>query len=238
MFLRHSLFAVIALALLAFSPMPAVADHPDKDIAEQAERAQKAGTVLNEIMGTPDKGVPDYLLERARAIAVFPNVVKGAFGVGGSHGKGLIIARKGKGWGTPSYIDIGGASVGFQIGVSASDLILVFTDEAGVKSLLQGKVKLGADAAVVAGPVGRTAEAGTDIQLKSGIYSYSRSKGLFAGIALDGAVLTINDSANHKVYGKTVSGTDILLNGKVAPNATVMPFVNAVKKNVSRAKTS
>ena len=238
MFLRNSLSAVIALALLAFSPMPAVADHPDKDIAEQAERAQKAGTVLNEIMGTPDKGVPDYLLERARAIAVFPNVVKGAFGVGGSHGKGLIIARKGKGWGTPSYIDIGGASVGFQIGVSSSDLILIFTDEAGVKSLLQGKVKLGADAAVVAGPVGRTAEAGTDIQLKSGIYSYSRSKGLFAGIALDGAVLTINDSANHKVYGKTVSGTDILLNGKVAPNATVMPFVNAVKKNVSRAKTS
>jgi len=235
MFLRKSLLALTAITLLAFSPAPAVTADKDDD---HAERAQKAAEVLNEIMGTPDKGVPDYLLERAKAIAVFPHVVKGALGIGGSFGKGLIIARKGRGWGTPSYVDISGGSVGFQIGVSATDVILVFTDEGGVKALLEGKVKLGADAAVVAGPVGRTAEAGTDIQLKSGIYSYSRSKGLFAGIALDGAVVTINDSANHKVYGKAVSGNDILLSGTVAPNATVMPFVRAVQKNVSRAKAN
>jgi lipid-binding SYLF domain-containing protein len=235
MYFRKSLLALVAITLLAFSPAPAVTADKDDD---QAERALKAAEVLNEIMATPDKGVPDYLLERAKAIAVIPHVVKGALGVGGRFGKGLIISRKGKGWGTPSYMDLSGGSFGLQIGVSASDVILIFTDEAGVKSLLEGKLKLGADAAVVAGPVGRSAEAGTDIQLKSGIYSYSRSKGLFAGIALDGAVLTINDSANHKVYGKNVSGHDILLAGTVAPNATVMPFVRAVQKNVTRAKTS
>jgi len=237
MFLRKSLLALVAITLLAFSPAPAVTADKDKD-NDHAERALKAAEVLNETMGAPDKGVPDYLLERAKAIAVIPHVVKGAFGVGGRYGKGLIIARKGKGWGTPSYIDIGGGSFGLQLGVSASDLVLVFTDQGGVKALLEGKLKLGADASVVAGPVGRNAEAGTDIQLKSGIYSYSRSKGLFAGIALEGAVLTINDSANHEVYGKAVSGTDILMNGTVAPNATVMPFVRAVQKNVARAKTS
>src|SRR5688572_4825502 len=235
MFLRKSLLALVAITLLAFSPAPAVSGDKDDD---HAERALKAAEVLNETMGAPDKGVPDYLLERAKAIAVIPHVVKGAFGIGGRYGKGLIISRKGRGWGTPSYIDIGGGSFGLQLGVSASDLVLIFTDEGGVKALLEGKLKLGADASVVAGPVGRNAEAGTDIKLKSGIYSYSRSKGLFAGVALEGAVLTINDSANHKVYGKTVSGTDILLNGTVAPNATVMPFVRAVQKNVSRAKTS
>lgn len=202
-----------------------------KNANNETERAQNAADVLTEIMGVPEKGIPNELMERAHAIAVIPHVVKGAFGVGGRYGKGLVSRRLDNGrWSAPSYIDIGGGSFGFQIGAEATDLVLVFTNEDGLKSLLKGKVKLGADASVAAGPVGRAGELSTDVRFKSEIYSYSRSKGLFAGVALDGAVITIDDSANKKVYSKAVTGDDILLNGKVAANSTVMPFVDALNK--------
>ena len=132
------------------------------------------------------------------------------------------------GWSPPAYIEIGGGSFGLQIGVQASDVVLVFTDEDGIRGLLKGKLKLGADAAVTAGPVGRKAEAGTDVLLRSGIFAYSRSKGLFAGISLDGSVVTIDDSSNRKAYGKSLTGEQILLGREVKPNATVEPFVMAL----------
>src|SRR5207237_5500223 len=141
------------------------------------------------------------LMSRAEAIAVIPHGVKGAFGVGGEYGKGLVSHRLESGrWSPPSFIKIGGGSFGLQLGVEATDLVLVFTDSQGFKGLLEGKVKLGADAAVAAGPVGRNAQASMDVMLKSPILAYSRSKGLFAGISLDGAVVTIDDSENRKVY--------------------------------------
>jgi lipid-binding SYLF domain-containing protein len=170
----------------------------------------KAGEVLTEIMQAPDSGIPDELMEHAVAVAVIPHMVKGAFGLGGTFGKGLVSHRVNGKWAAPAFIEIGGGSFGLQLGVQATDVILVFTSEDGFKGLLDGKLKLGADAGIAAGPVGRKAEAGTDILLKSPVLSYSRSKGLFAGVSLEGAVVTIDDSANKKVYGKDVTGHDIL----------------------------
>jgi lipid-binding SYLF domain-containing protein len=170
-------------------------------------------------------------MSRAEAIAVFPHVVKGAFGVGGEYGKGLVSARMPNGrWSTPAFIKIGGGSFGFQIGAQATDLVLVFTSRDGFKGLLDGKVKLGADAAVAAGPVGRDASAATDVLLKSPVLAYSRSKGLFAGVSLDGAVVSIDDSENQRVYGKEITAQDILYNGSARMNDIVTPFVHALEK--------
>jgi lipid-binding SYLF domain-containing protein len=139
-------------------------------------------------------------------------------------------------WSAPSYIKISGGSFGFQIGGQATDLVLVFTSKDGFKGLLNGKVKLGADAAVAAGPVGRNAQVATDVMLKSPVLAYSRSKGLFAGIALDGAVVSIDDSANQRVYGKEITAEDILYNGKARMNAAVAPFVRELDKDAAPRK--
>jgi len=214
---------------------PILAGQNADKLKDERERAANAAEVLNEIMKTPDQSIPQELLSRSYGMAIIPHVVKGALGVGGRHGKGLIATRRASGkWGTPAFVDLSGGSFGFQIGVTATDLILVFTDRSGIDGLLSGKLKFGVDAAAAAGPVGRTAEASTDVKLKSAIYSYSRSKGLFAGVALDGAVLSIDDSANHKVYGIGVSGTNILVDKKVNPNPVVNPFVTALTKHAAK----
>jgi lipid-binding SYLF domain-containing protein len=203
------------------------------DVKDESERARKAGTVLSEIMAAPDEGIPADLLEKSHAIAIIPHVVKAAFGFGGRYGKGLISRRNEAGkWTAPAFITIGGGSVGFQIGGSATDLVLVFTNEDGLKPLLKGKFTLGGDASVAAGPVGRTASGSTDITLSSAIYSYSRSKGLFAGVSLDGASITMDDSANQAVYGSPVTGEDILLRSKVQVNQVVRPFIASLEKYV------
>jgi lipid-binding SYLF domain-containing protein len=197
----------------------------------EAARAAEAANVLTEIMNIPESDIPEELMARAHGIAVIPHVVKGAFGIGGQWGKGLMSQRNEDGsWSQPAFIEIEGGSFGFQIGLQASDIVLVFADESGIKGLLKGKVKLGADASATAGPVGRNAEVGTDVLLRSGVLAYSRSKGLFAGISLDGSVVTINDDANHKVYGKDVTGEQILLGKGVGINDTVDPFVKTLEK--------
>ncbi len=199
----------------------------------EKERAVESAAVLQQILKAPDKTIPRGLLKDARAIAVIPHVVKGAFVVGGEYGRGLVAQRESGGtWSTPCYVDLSGGSIGFQLGASATDFVLVFTNSDGIKPLLKGKVKLGADATLAAGPIGRSAEGGTDITLKAAVYSYSRSKGAFAGIALDGAVLSIDDSANLKVYGEPLSGKDILLNGRAKPNGIVEPFLDALQRDV------
>jgi lipid-binding SYLF domain-containing protein len=206
-----------------------------KDKGEEAERALSAANVVTEIMNAPDTSIPEELMQRAQAIAVVPNVVKAALGVGGRHGKGIVARRlPDKTWGAPAFVDISGGSFGLQLGVSVTDLILVFTNEDGLKGLFEDKVELGGDAGVAAGPVGRSAEAGTNVTFDSPIYSYSRSKGLFAGIALKGTVMTIDDSSNHKVYGENVSGRDILLRGAVRPVREVKPFLAALNREAGR----
>ncbi len=205
----------------------------ESGISRERERAVESAEVLGDIVKAPDKAIPKELLEDARAIAVIPHVVKGAFMAGGEYGRGLVSQRESNGkWSTPSFVDIRGGSFGFQIGASATDFVLVFTNSEGIKPLLKGKVKLGADASLAAGPIGRSAQAGTDITLTAAVYSYSRSKGVFAGIALDGAVLSIDNGANQKVYGAPLSGQDILLAGKAKPNGIVEPFLQALQKDV------
>src|SRR5262252_3029540 len=222
-----SVFVVFAFA------NPVVAQQSNKlaDVrrSTEAERATDAANVLTQIMNIPENAIPDELMGRAYGIAVIPHVVKGAFGLGGQWGKGLMSQRREDGsWSPPAYVEIGGGSFGLQIGVQASDIVLVFTDESGLKGLLKGKVKLGADASATAGPVGRKAEVGTDVLLRSGIFAYSRSKGLFAGISLDGSVISIDDDANRKVYGKDVTGEQILLGKEVSLSQTVAPFLETL----------
>jgi lipid-binding SYLF domain-containing protein len=204
---------------------------------DESERVMKATSTLTEIMQIPDKGIPDELMEHAVAIAVIPHMVKGAFGIGGNFGKGLVSHRGADGrWSAPAFIEIGGGSFGLQLGIQATDLVLVFTSDQGFNGLLEGKLKLGADAGVAAGPVGRKAEVGTDILLKSPVVSYSRSKGLFAGVSLEGAVVSIDDSANKKAYGKELTGNDILMGKGVAVNNVVAPFVHALDMYAPQVK--
>jgi lipid-binding SYLF domain-containing protein len=193
-------------------------------------------------MEAPDQAIPEALLKEAYGIAVIPHVVKGAFGFGGRYGKGLVAQRNADGgWGTPLFIQISGGSFGLQLGVQATDVVMVFTNSDGIKPLLRGKLKIGADASATAGPVGRNAEAGTDILLNSAIYSYSRSKGLFAGVALDGAVIQLDDNANKSVYGKKSVAADVSKSKlSAAAMGVVQPFLRALQKYApaGAAKTS
>jgi len=230
MFQRKNLLIAFVMLFVLATSVPAWA-------SEYSERAMNAAKVLTEVMQIPDNGIPDELMEHAVAVAVIPHMVKGAFGLGGTYGKGLVSHREPGGkWSAPSFIEIGGGSFGLQLGVQAADLVLVFTSDEGFKGLLNGKVKLGVDAAVAAGPVGRKAEVGTDVLLKSPVFSYSRSKGLFAGISLEGAAVTIDDSANKKVYGKEVTGHDIMLGKGVQMNNDVAPFVRALQMSSPQPK--
>jgi lipid-binding SYLF domain-containing protein len=219
-------FLVVVFALTN----PLKAEQSGKKSTE-ADRATEATNVLNEVMSIPESSIPEELMARAHGIAVIPHVVKGAFGIGGQWGKGLMSQRHEDGkWSPPAYIEIGGGSFGLQIGVQATDLVLVFTDENGLKGLLKGKLKLGADASATAGPVGRKAEVGTDVLLRSAVFAYSRSKGLFAGVSLDGSVVGIDESANRNVYGGEVTAEQILLKNDVRSNATVLPFLTTLEK--------
>jgi lipid-binding SYLF domain-containing protein/peptidoglycan hydrolase-like protein with peptidoglycan-binding domain len=208
----------------------------DKDAAD---RINKAAAVLQDLTASSDKRIPNELLERAEAIAVIPHMIKGAFGIGGRYGKGVVAQRMDSGrWSPPAFIEIGGGSFGLQIGATATDLVLVFTDRNALDLLESGKdLKLGVDAGVVAGPIGREAEAGVNANLKTAVYAYSRAKGLFAGVALDGAVLNMDNDTNHKVYGESVDAKQIM-NGNVAMNSLVRPFMDALEKVVPKKRIS
>jgi lipid-binding SYLF domain-containing protein len=208
---------LVLTALLALM-LPFAANAQEKEI----QRADNAVRVLAEILAIPEESIPERLLREAEAIAVMPDVVKAGLIFGGRGGKGLMAVRGSDGtWSNPSFITLGGGSFGFQAGVQSADVVLVFRNRRGVDNIVNGKFTLGADASVAAGPVGRSAQASTDGQLKAEIYSYSRARGLFAGIALDGAVIAIDNRANRRVYGRDVTARMILEN-------RVRPQVNAV----------
>jgi len=179
-----------------------------------------AGQVLNELRQSPDQGVPTWLLERAYAVAVVPGVIKGAFFWGGRRGKGVLTVRKDNGsWSDPVFINLTGGSFGLQVGVQSTDVLLVFTSKAGVEGIVGGKVTLGADASVAAGPVGRQTGAATDVGLNAQVYSYSRNSGIFIGVALDGSAITIDKSSNGAFYGRP----GILASDIIAGNVTTVP---------------
>jgi lipid-binding SYLF domain-containing protein len=208
---------VLMFALLSLASVPAFAGDTE------TRRAENAVRVLNEVMQAPDRAIPQDLLRNAHAIAVIPDVIKAGLVIGGRHGDGLIAVKTRDGtWSNPSFVSLTGGSIGFQAGVSSTDVILVFRTERGVDSIVHGKFTLGADASAAAGPVGRSAQASTDAQLKAEIYSYSRARGLFAGAALDGTALTIDNDANQAVYGDGVTVRRIFDGGvSGVPNAVV-----------------
>jgi lipid-binding SYLF domain-containing protein len=197
---------------------------------EASDRAMKAAWVLQDLTSAYDKKVPDGILERAEAIAVIPHLVKGAFAIGGRYGRGVVSVRTESGrWSTPAFVSIGGPSFGVQAGVEATDVVLVFTDRAVLNKLEEGtELKLGVDVAVTAGPMNHSAEAGVNPTLPT-VYSYSRVKGLFAGVALDNAGLILDRGTNKNVYGPSVDVKQIL-GGSVATNPTVQPFMVELDK--------
>ena len=202
-------------------------------VSKQEQRLQEAHRVLRQIMNTPEKGIPQDLLARSYCVGIIPSVKKLALGFGGRHGAGFVLCRKDRGkgaWGPPSGFSISGGSFGLQLGYSATDFVLLFMNDDGMEKLLQDKFTLGADANVAAGPVGRTASAATDAQLTAKVLAYSRSKGLFAGVALEGAVLRPSGDDNQALYGRKISAKELLLNGTAAPPASAGPLIQELTK--------
>lgn len=225
----HSKTRSLLLGLLLAVPLLAAAG------VKEEKRAQAAVAVLREVQSVPDIEIPESLLSKAYAIAVIPDVVKVGLVVGGRRGKGLISVRQMDGtWSNPAYISITGGSFGFQAGVQSADIILVFRTQRGVDNLVSGKFTLGADASVAAGPVGRQASAATDIELKAEILAYARTRGLFAGIALDGSALAIDYDAIERVYGRGTSPR-ALFEGRVKGAPTfIVDFRDQLEEQTSR----
>ena len=195
---------------------------------DATERLDNAKQVLHEIMGMPDKGIPEEVLEHAKCIAVVPHMVKGGFVFGGKGGKGVATCRTSNGWSAPAFITISGGNWGLQIGLEAVDLVMIIQNEKGMQKLLESNFHLGADASAAAGPVGRHAEAGTDWKLDAEILTYSRAKGAFAGLTLEGASIRQDNDSRHAIYGPKVT-TRALLLGQVTPPAVVEPFLAEVR---------
>lgn len=202
------------LGVLPILSTSAWAANEEKD----EDRLQNSGTVLKEILDVPDD-IPQHLLDKADCVIVFPSVLKAAFIVGASYGRGAMSCRQGKGfagrWGAPSMMALEGGSFGFQIGGEATDFVLLVMNERGAKGILSSKVKLGTDAAVAAGPVGRDASAETDATLRAEVLSYSRSRGLFAGVSLEGSTVRPDNGANVQIYGHKIPAQQIVLSGRV-----------------------
>jgi lipid-binding SYLF domain-containing protein len=207
-------FLVLSTIAMFAAPFAFASDRDD-DVA----RTEKAAQVFRQIMDTPDKGIPDDLLEKAKCIAIIPGDKKFAFIFGGSYGRGVAPCRTSTGWSAPIFVAIDGGSVGYQIGGSSTDLVMLFMNDHALKSLLGDKFKLGADASVAAGPVGRKTSAATDLRLNAEILTYSRSKGLFAGFSLDGAVMQADRSGDHSMYGHDVDRHQILDGSVHAPES-------------------
>jgi lipid-binding SYLF domain-containing protein len=205
------------------------------DREDDVKRTHKAAQVFKEIMNTPDQGIPQELLESVKCIAIIPGDVKFAFIFGGNYGRGLATCRTGHGWSAPMFVAIEGGSVGYQIGGSSTDLVILFMNDHALQSLLSDKFKIGADASVAAGPVGRHAAADTDVKLKAEILSYSRAKGVFAGVSLDGAVVQADKSGDEAMYGEHVDRHEIL-SGKVAVPESARPLLHEIGEYVHEAK--
>ncbi|MHC9083624.1 lipid-binding SYLF domain-containing protein [Luteimonas sp. RIT-PG2_3] len=226
---------LLATALaVSFSAAPAFAG------VDEDARAQNAVRVLTDIQAIPESAIPDKLLDEARAIVVIPDTLKVGLVLGGRRGHGLLSVKNADGsWSNPSFIKLTGGSIGFQAGVQSSDVVLVFRNDRSLESIVNGKVTLGADAGVAAGPVGRSASAATDGQLKAEIWSWSRARGLFAGVALDGAVLSIDSAANEAVYGRDTTPR-MIFEGRLShsPSNAVVDFRDRLEEATASARAT
>ena len=230
-YLMSMLFVVMAV----FSSSVSAAD-PEKDTS----RLENTGTVLKEILDVPDD-IPQDLLDKADCVVVFPSVLKGAFIVGASYGRGAMSCRRGRDfrgpWGAPTMMALEGGSFGFQIGGEATDFVLLVMNERGASGILTSKVKLGADASVAAGPVGRTASAETDATLRADILSYSRARGAFAGVALEGSTIRPDNGANKQIYGREIPARQIVLTGQVTIPLAAQKMVSTLDSRTPRHKS-
>jgi lipid-binding SYLF domain-containing protein len=199
---------IVIAALLALTSVASLAL---SDAGDDPKKLQDAKAVFTQLMGSTDRAVPKQLLENCKCIAVIPGVMKAALGYGVRHGKGVMSCRTADGWSLPTFVNINGGSAGFQIGVESTDLVLFFMSERGAKSLVNGtKFTIGGKASVAAGPFGRSGEAATNLEMKAEIYSYAKSKGLFAGLSVEGAKLAPDNEDNHEYYGPGVNAKDLL----------------------------
>jgi SH3 domain-containing YSC84-like protein 1 len=216
--MKKILFLLLTATLMGlpalFLPASTRADDKDKD----EDRIQNSGQVMKEIVNIPDD-IPQSVLDKAECVIVLPSVIKGAFIVGADYGRGVMTCRSGEDfrgpWGAPTMMALGGGSVGFQIGGQATDFVLLVMNDDGARAILNSKVKLGGDASAAAGPVGRNAEADTDATMRAEVLTYSRARGLFAGISLEGSSLRPDNDANERVYGRKIGAKDIVLHGAV-----------------------
>jgi len=225
----------LAIAMLVASLCGTAWAEGGKRRTDEVERIQAAGRVLDQIMAAPDKGIPTNILSDAECVAVVPSLLKGGFIVGGAYGKGVATCRTGKGWSAPAPFRIEGGSFGLQIGGEAVDLVMVIMNERGMRALLSSKFKLGVDASGAAGPVGRHAEGATDWKMRAQVLTYSRARGVFAGISLNGAVIKQDKDDTRALYGHMVSFKSILTGVAAAPEGSA-PFVSAVEKYAALAK--
>ncbi len=221
--------------LLAAMSFTLYAKDSDEKTSDELKRIDAAANVLEEVMGAPDKGIPKEVLESAKCVAVVPSMIKGGFIVGARYGKGVATCRTSNGWSAPAPISIAGGSWGLQFGGEAVDLVMLVMNDRGMEHLLSSKFKLGAEASVAAGPVGRQAEANTDWKMRSEVLSYSRSRGVFAGLELNGAVVKQDEDDTSKLYGKDVSFKSILT-GQVPPPQGSEHFLATVRKYSAEAR--
>jgi lipid-binding SYLF domain-containing protein len=223
--MRNGLVICLALALCGAGRLGMAADKDDT-------RLENAAEVITDIMRTPEKGIPHDLMDKSVCVGVIPSEVKLAFGIGGAYGRGALVCRRGGNgpWGAPSMFTVGGASFGFQLGGEATDFVLLVMNGRGAEKLLHDKTKLGADASAAGGPVGRSAEGATDLQMRAEILPYSRSRGVFAGVSLDGQILKQDEDSNEKLYGRKIPPQDILFKGAVATPAAGRPLDSALTR--------
>jgi SH3 domain-containing YSC84-like protein 1 len=220
-------------SLMSLFLIPSVVSASDRD--DDIGRTQNATRVFKEIMSTPDKGIPDEILESAKCIAIIPGDKKFAFIFGGNYGRGVATCHTAHGWSAPIFLAVEGGSVGYQIGGSSTDLVMIFMNDHALQSLLGDKFKLGAEATVAAGPVGRHVAAGTDIRMSAEILSYSRSHGVFAGVSLDGTVVEADKSGDRAMYGDNVNRHNIITGGVPVPESA-RPLVHEISRYVKEAK--
>jgi len=219
------LVAVLSLTCLGWA---------ESKLESSTDRLENAGKVLGEIMSAPDKGIPEEVLEHAKCVAVVPHLVKGGFVFGAENGRGVATCRTAKGWSAPAFFAITGGSWGLQIGVEGIDLVMIIQNDKGMGRLLESKFQVGADASAAAGPVGRHISADTDWKLETEILTYSRAKGAFAGLTLNGASIRRDDDSMQAVYGPNVSTRSVLL-GEVAPPAAARSFLAAIRSAKAQA---
>jgi lipid-binding SYLF domain-containing protein len=227
--MKNLIACLLGITLILLPTISSVARAANKDKDE--DRLQDCGTVLKEILDIPDN-IPQDLLDKADCVVVYPSVLKAAFVVGGNYGRGAMTCRKGENftgdWSAPTMMALEGGSFGFQIGGQATDFVLLVMNESGARGILAGKVKLGGDASVAAGPIGRDASAETDVTLRSEILSYSRSRGLFAGISLEGSTIRPDNKANEQIYGHKLEAKQIVLSDKVRVPAAAEQLVSTL----------